>query len=437
MIVSPVEAKQAERGVLEADNTFAEVVALVRTGAASTRPELGQLTGLKRAVISQRVDQAISAGIFDDGSLGASTGGRAPRRLRFRAEVGVIYSAILGTAHLSVGVTDLAGRILGSHGQPWDIALGPDQALTILGEMLDHIVAEQHISSPVWGVGLGVPGAVDFVSGRPTGNQIMPKWDNYDLRSWFEDRYGAPVWVDNDLNIMILEEWRRGRHLNPAVDGNIILMKVSNGVGAGIISNGQVHRGRNGSAGDIGHTSIAAAADLPCRCGQIGCLEAMAGGWALVRDATVAGKTGKTGRSPYLRSILDSNGSLTPEDISEGARRSDPVCVELVNRSATLIGETLATLVSFFNPGTVYLGGIIPSAGDLFLVGVRRAVYQHALPLATRDLQILHTDMEMERGITGGANLVIDQLFQADNLPVWISHSTPAGTRNLIYETTT
>jgi predicted NBD/HSP70 family sugar kinase len=426
-------SEQNGRGssLLEVDDVFAEVVSLVRRGEAVTRPALSQVTGLRRAVITQRVEQAISAGLIEDSMLGESTGGRAPRQLRFRSEAGAILAAMTGTQHLSVGVTDLAGNILAIHQQPWDITAGPQLALDELAAIMDRILADQEIDAPVWGVGIGVPGPIDFTTGRPVGTSLMPGWDGFDIRRYFEDRYHAPVWVDNDLNVMIQEEWQRGGgRTNPETDGNIILIKVSHGIGAGILSRGHIHRGRNGAAGDIGHMPNNIDGSVRCRCGQSGCLEAIAGGWALVRDATEAAKTGQ---SAYLDERLTAAGVLTEEDLSEGARLSDPTCVELINRSATLIGETLASLVTFFNPGTVYVGGIIPSAGDMFLVGVRRAVYQHALPLATRDLQILNTALLPEDGVIGAAKMSIEQLFHPETLPIWLPRTSPAGIGGLLY----
>ena len=429
--ITRAEAREPQDNpLLEVDDVFAEVFSLIRRGEAVTRPALSHITGLRRAVITQRVEQAITAGLVEDFTIAESTGGRAARQLRFRSESGTILAAMTGTEHVSVGATDLAGNILGIVQRPWDVKAGPQAALDGLAAALDRVLAENKVSTPVWGVGLGMPGAVDFATGRPDVSSMMPGWDGFDIRAFFEDKYCAPVWVDNDLNILALEEWHRGAQLDPDAEGNVILIKVSNGIGAGILSRGFVHRGRNGGAGDIGHTPSNTEGSPRCRCGQSGCMEAMAGGWALVRDAT---KAAHDGQSTFLSERLNTAGFLTPADITDGARRSDPVSLEMVNRSATLVGKTLASLVSFFNPATVYVSGIIPAAGDMFLVGVRRAVYQHALPLATRDLQIVQTTLTTEDGVVGAANLAIEQLFHPDLLPIWLPHTTPAGLKTKLY----
>lgn len=394
------------------------IVNLVRTGEATTRPEIGKVTGLGRGVVTQRVDQAIQMGYLGDGEFGASSGGRAPRTLRFRAEQGRIVICALGAAHMRVGVTALDGDILEHAHRTWDIAQGPEKtieaAMSLAGDLL-----KKDLSVPVWGVVVGLPGPVDFASGQPVAPPIMPGWNGYDVRTPFEERFNAPVWVDNDSNLLALGE--RARRRDSLAD--LIYCKIGSGIGAGLLSKGRIHRGANGAAGDIGHVRVSDS-DAQCRCGKIGCLEAVAGGWALVRDAEEAIRDGA---STSLAAPAK-NGALTLEEITLAAQAGDSLAISLVQKSARVAGETISALVNMFNPGVIVIGGAMGSAGEVFLAEVRQRVYELSLPLATRDLTITLSVNDEREPLRGGAELAREQLFDV-TFPRWFAEGRPSPER--------
>jgi predicted NBD/HSP70 family sugar kinase len=391
------------------------IVNLVRTGEATTRPEIGRLTGLGRGVVAQRIDQAIEIGYLEDGDFGPSSGGRAPRTLRFRADRGRLVVCALGAMHIRVGIAALDGDILDETHRPWDISRGPAETLDTALAMLDEIL-ERHPPVEVWAVAVGVPGPVDFDSGRPVAPPIMPGWNGFDVRRRFEQRFDAPVWVDNDVNLLALSE--RARR-NDAVD--LIYCKVGTGIGAGLLSRGRIHRGANGAAGDIGHVRVRDS-QMQCRCGKTGCLEAEAGGWALVRDAELALAGGAGG---YLARHVEAGEPVTPEAISLAAVDGDALAISLIQRSARLIGESIAALVNMFNPGVIVVGGAVSAAGEIFLAEVRQRVYELSLPLATRDLLTVRSVGDEKEPLRGGAEMLREQLFDV-TFPRWFADGAPS-----------
>ena len=397
------------------------IVNLVRTGEATTRPEIGKVTGLGRGVVSQRVDQAIQMGFLGDGEFGASSGGRAPRTLRFRADRGRIVICALGAAHMRVGVAALDGDILEHAHRAWDIAQGPEKTIDAVMSLIDDVL-KKDAKVPVWGVVVGLPGPVDFASGQPVAPPIMPGWNGYDVRTPFEERFNAPVWVDNDSNLLALGE--RARRRDSLMD--LIYCKIGSGVGAGLLSKGRIHRGANGAAGDIGHVRVSDS-DAQCRCGKIGCLEAVAGGWALVRDAEQAIKEGAiSSLAPRAN-----KGALTLEDITLAAHDGDSLAITLVQKSARVAGETISALVNMFNPGVIVIGGAMGSAGEVFLAEVRQRVYELSLPLATRDLTITLSVNDEREPLRGGAELAREQLFDV-TFPRWFSEGRPSPERTAV-----
>jgi glucokinase-like ROK family protein len=400
---------------------LALVLAGVRTGGLRTRPELVRELGLGRNVISQRVGQLLEVGLLDEGRLAPSTGGRPSRELRFRAEAGCLLVAELGATDLQIGLSDLHGQLLDQRTERCDVASGPGPTLGRLEQLFDGLLDDRPDGLPLWGVGVGVPGPVEFSRGRPMAPPIMPGWDAYPVRDRLSARYQAPTWIDNDVNVMALGELRAGIGMS---EQELMYVKVGTGIGAGLVSGGRLHRGAQGAAGDIGHVSVLDDESVLCRCGNTGCLEAIAGGYALARDGLASARSGK---SSALAEVLAATGSVTARDVTTAAGAGDPTSVALLTRSGRLVGRVLATLVNFYNPSLIVMGGQVSSAEDMFLAELRRTVYGRSTALAARDLRIKTSPLGDRAGLLGAAFLVADQLFARDCLAQWIQHGSPTG----------
>ncbi|CQR65560.1 ROK family protein [Streptomyces leeuwenhoekii] len=394
------------------------VLRLVRGDRARTRPELGATALLGRTVISQRVEEAMGLGLLEDADIGPSNGGRAPRRLRFRAEQGLVLCAVLGAAALDVAVTDLDGRVLDRRHLEWRIARGPEQTLDFLDEQFTGLL-EDRDPERLWAVVIGVPGPVEFATGRPSQPPIMPGWDGYDIRGRLQRRWGVPVWVDNDANLLALGE---ARTTGLADDQHLIFVKAGTGIGAGIVSRGRIHRGSKGAAGDIGHARVQEDNSTMCRCGRTGCLEALAGGWALARDAVGAVHEG---RSRFLADIHRATGEITPADIGRGVVAGDAWCLTAVARAAERIGSLMAALVNFYDPDCLVFGGGAVTGSDTFLRVVDHTVRSRALPLASEGLTI-RSSVAGDTGVVGGAHLAVEALLSADALAAWAPGGSPS-----------
>jgi len=282
---------------------------------------------------------------------------------------------------------------------------GPKAVLGKAQDMLAKMRAEGG-AFDVHGVGVGVPGPVSQREGAPVVPPIMPGWNHFPVRDTLSAAVGAPVMVDNDVNIMALGELHSGTARS--VD-DFLFVKVGTGVGCGIVIGGKVYRGVNGSAGDIGHIRVEDTGPL-CTCGNEGCLEAFFGGAALARDAEAMARSG---RSPHLAERLAVAGRLTAEDVGTAAAAGDPGAVVLIRDGGRRLGQALATLVSFFNPGLVVIGGGVAGLGHQLLAEIRGVVYRRSLPLATGNLPIVLSELGNTAGVVGAARLVSDSVFTA------------------------
>jgi len=199
------------------------------------------------------------------------------------------------------------------------------------------------------------------------------------------------------------ELWRLQRTLP-----NFLVIKVGTGIGCGVVCHGEVYRGANGSAGDVGH--ICVDPDGPrCHCGNLGCVETMAAGPAIARLAVEAAQTG---RSAMLAERLAEQGQLAPEDVGRASRAGDAAANSIVQGAGSLIGQMLASVVNFFNPSHVFVGGGVTRIGPLFLASLRQSVYQRSLALSTRHLEILYAPLADQGGLIGAGVLAMQETLR-------------------------
>ncbi|GGI03445.1 ROK family transcriptional regulator [Egicoccus halophilus] len=369
-----------------------ELLSLIVDGRASTRTALAEATGLSRSTIAQRLEPLMAGGLVREVETGVSTGGRPPMALRFNHEAGMLLVADVGATLVRAAVTDLAGGVLARRVHDLDVADGPEP---VLGEVLacfDALLEEVgRPDADVRGIGLGVPGPVEFARGVAVSPPIMPGWNEFPIRDHLARRYDVPVLVDNDVNIMALGEY--GQIWGDRVR-DLLFVKVGTGIGAGIVVDGHIRRGAQGAAGDIGHIRVAGAEEVLCPCSNVGCLEAVAGGGALARELRALGR-------PAQR----------PADVVELVRQGDADAVSLVRDAGRQLGVVLAGLVNLLNPAVIVVGGRMATVDEQLLAGVRESIYSRSLPLATRSLQIVRSQLGEDAGITGATNLVLDHLL--------------------------
>ena len=353
---------------------------------------------------------AIVAGLIEQGWLDeigprASSGGRRAETLQLHRALGVLLCADLGATSVEVAVLTPDLQVLARHGETIDVRAGPGLVLSRMRTLMRELLARGgHKARQVIAIGIGVPGPVDFATGQLVEPPLMPQWDSYSIRDDLRADYDAPVWVDNDVNLMALGElWRLQRTLP-----NFLVIKVGTGIGCGVVCHGEVYRGANGSAGDVGH--ICVDPDGPrCHCGNLGCVETMAAGPAIARLATEAAQTG---RSAMLAERLAEQGQLAPEDVGRASRAGDAAANAIVQGAGTLIGQMLASVVNFFNPSHVYVGGGVTRIGPLFLASLRQSVYQRSLALSTRHLEILYTPLADQGGLIGAGVLAMQETLR-------------------------
>lgn len=378
-----------------------EMFQLLRDGRARTRAELAQVTGQARSTIAARVDLLLASGLVTPAGEATSTGGRPPATFAFNPSARVVLAVDLGATHARLAVTDLASTVLAEHHEPIAIADGPEPVLGHVATVGRRLVQQAgRAMSDLVSVGVGLPGPVDHATGRPTNPPIMPGWDDADVPGLLRALLDAPVLVDNDVNLMAL-----GEHSAefPEVD-HLLFVKVATGIGAGVISDGGIRRGAQGAAGDLGHIAVPDGPDLLCRCGNTGCLEAVASGRAVAARLTELGVP-----------------AATSADVVALVRAGDVRAGHEVREAGRTIGGVLAACVSMLNPSMIVIGGNLAEAGEHLLAGIREVVYRRSLPLATQHLRIVQSRTRGRAGVLGASSMAAEHVLSAAAIDALLS----------------
>lgn len=393
-----------------AHNSLATLLNLVRTGAATTRFALERQSELGRAVVTDRLATLMRLRLVEEGELGQAVGGRAPRHVRFRSRAGLILVAVIEHSSLAVGISDLSGRLLSEHHEAVELAAGPEAVVDRLSTLFNWMLEEHGEGDQVWGVGLAAPG---HLHKRPeqwifTVLSGVHNWNGFPFVEELALRTSAPVWVRSSVQTMTMGEFKSA--FATGVE-DMIFVKLGRTIGAGVISQGMLHRSSQGAAGMIGYAPVSTES-----------LEAVVGSDAIEREAR---RAAESGQSPFLTGVLEGPGDITVADVGDGALLGDRFCIELLARCGRAVGETLAPFVNLLNPSLIVLGGSVAQTGDILLAAVREAVYRQSHPLVTRDLRIFRSQMGGSAGLVGAAQIVVEALFEARFLRGWVSLGSP------------
>ncbi|MER5338218.1 ROK family protein [Micromonospora sp. NPDC002717] len=384
------------------DPLHVRLLRLLRDEGAVSRAELGDRLQMPRPRLLAELERLVGLGYVAEAGLAASRGGRRSTLVELSPHLR--FAAVdLGASSIDVEVVNGRLEPVAAYAEPADIRNGPKVTLQRVNELL-HKARVDGAYERLDAVGIGVPGPVSFRDGVPVSPPIMPGWDRFPVRELLTREHGCPAVVDNDVNIMAIGERHGG--VAHSVD-DFLFVKIGTGIGCGIYLSGEVYRGTDGCAGDIGHIQVDSHGPM-CSCGNLGCLEALFSGAALAKDATAAARAGA---SPALAERLAARGAVTARDVAEGAGEGDVTCIQLIRDGGRRVGGVLAGLVSFTNPSMIVIGGGLAQLGHILLAEIRSVVYRRSLPLATGNLPVVLSELGPRAGVAGAAVLASDVAF--------------------------
>ncbi len=381
------------------------------TPGGISRAELARKLNLTRSAITTIVNYLLADEYVREATNGTGTSsGRRPIMLEMNPRRGYLLGVDIGATHLSVLATDFSAKVLSETEKPFNITTKPEAALQEVDTTVREVLADVGLTlHDLMGIGVGVPGPVMAEQGLVVAPPIMPGWGDFPIRERLQTLWGIPVSLNNDAELGALGEWAHGAGRG---ERHLAYIKVGSGVGAGFLFDGNIYHGVTGSAGEIGHVTIDENGPK-CTCGNYGCLEAMAGGFAIARQAQAAAR--KSQRT-QLASIepLD---QITAEDVAKFASRGDLVSQQIISRAGSYLGIAIAGMINLLNPGMVVIGGGVAQMGDLLLDPIRQAVLERSLKSSAQTVRINAAVLGRRSTSMGGAiqamNIVLDQLLSS------------------------
>lgn len=363
---------------------------VLRDQVDSTTSELAAALGLSRSTVSQRLEFLTARGLVVSEQGPNGTRGRPALVSRFNVEAAIVLALQVGMTGSRLAITNLAGDILAKRFITMHIPAGPEQMLADLEVALDELVeASGRDGTDVAGIGVGIPSSVELLTYSRSLGLPGAAWDHASFARAIRSRYGAPVFLDLDVNLLALAERRKAW---PDVEV-FLCVKLGTLINASIVVNGRPIHGINGLAGELGHVKVSGST-VPCSCGSTGCLDAVASGNALVKQLAGAG--------------LD---VAHVSDVVALALQGHPEAVLAIRSAGRHIGEVLASVVNLLNPGVVMTWGYLTDAEAPLFAGIKEGIYQTALPGSSEQLEIHRTGLGNFAGVRGAAMMVIDEVL--------------------------
>ena len=368
------------------------VIDALRERGVASRAELARATELSRSTISTIVGDLIDTGLAveRDSQPGTEThAGRPGVMVALDSSAGLALAIDFGHRHLRVAVSDLSHTVLAEAWRELDVDHSATEGLDAAAEFVDKVLDEAKADrGRVIGAVMGLPAPINRATGTVWDSSILPGWVGIDAAAEASSRLRMPVAVENDANLGALAELTWG-----AAKGRseVAYLKVASGIGGGLISGGRLTHGVGGTAGEIGHTLVYSDGPI-CRCGNRGCLEAIASGRAVARQLSLSRH-----EEISTRRLLELSGS------------GDAAARRLIGDAGRAIGIAVANLCNIVNPECVVIGGDLALAGDVLLDPIRQVVRRNAIPSAAEDTEIVAGVLGERAEMLGALALVMHE----------------------------
>ena len=365
-----------------------------------SRAEISRQLDLSRSTVTELVRELLKTGLVAEVGIGISSGGRKPIVLEFQDDAKVILGIDIGATHVSVAMTNLRGKLLFWKEKEYPVREDSEGTHKLINELCNESLSSQNLSyDKLLSIGVAVPSPVDPIRPEYLSESIIPGWHGKSGLERLREKYGVPVYLDNDANLGALAEnwWGAGKDVN-----DLIYIKISNGIGAGYIFGGKLYRGAKGIAGEMSHMPIDPNGRL-CGCGLRGCLATVISAWALKERV-------KTLSTLYPSNVLV-NGNPSIIDIENAALDRDPLAIQVVSEATTYLTSAITSLVNLMNPEMIIIGGSLSRLGELVLKPIREKMEESALVSTISKTQLKTSELGSKGIAIGATTLAIEQAF--------------------------
>jgi N-acetylglucosamine repressor len=388
--------RKATREQTRAHNSRLVLRIIYERGEIS-RADVARETRLTRTTVSDVVADLMDQGLVEDVGYGPSAGGKPPILLSVVTDSRHLIGIDLASAEFRGAVVNLRGQVRQQIHVPLQNRDG-EAALALVYEIVQHLMAAT--DSPLLGIGIGSPGLMDATNGI-VRRSVNLDWHNLPLRALLEERYGLPVYVANDSQVAALAEYIFGD--GPGVE-NLVVVKVGQGIGAGIVLNGQIFHGETLGAGEIGHVAVVENGE-PCRCGNFGCLETVASARAIICQAR---SLAIDDPGSLLNQFAASPKEITIETICRAMEAGDEQVQQMIRRVGQYLGIAAANVVGLLSVRRIVIAGSVACLGQILLDAIQQEMVKRSLAVLANEAQIDLSSMGSEIVILGASALVLN-----------------------------
>jgi glucokinase-like ROK family protein len=383
---------------------------LLRAEGTLSRAEIARRLDVSRVTISSIIDDLINRQVIVEKDNLPSSGGRRAISLELLPEACSVIGVSIGVEQTAVLAVNLGGAVLADIEKELEADRGPLEILPQIADLARAAISKIGIDGRrLAGVGLAFPSPVLYEQGRTIKPSLLPGWENYPLREELSRLLNLPVYLENDANLGAYGEFRFGAGKG---ETNLAYISIGAGIGAGLVLNEHIYHGQFSSAGEIGHVTIEENGP-PCRCGNFGCLETVAGNQAVARraqGAIFAGqRTALTHCQPYE--------AITARDVAKAARDGDPLSRQILFTAGKQIGLAVSNLINILSPGLILIGGEMAEMSDIFLEAIRGTVRTHSLPSLAEKIRIEKAALGYRSIPMGAAALALQAAIENDAFP--------------------
>jgi len=391
----------ANKKLMRAINRF-KILHTIRAHKLISRVDITKATGLSQATVT-----GITASLIDEGLLlekrpGESEGGRPPILIALNPDGAYAVGVYLSISQINVVIIDLEATILASYEMPLrKQSYAPEAIADKVVQAVQECMWQANFSrNQISGIGIALPGLVDSHTGLI---RFLPnyQWEKVNLRDMVQKKVGHPTYIENSANSLTLaEQWfGEGRGID-----NFIVVTLEYGVGMGIIINGQLYRGHQGTAGEFGHTTVDPDGPL-CRCGKKGCIEAFVGNNAILREAEAAAQ--KDEWKP------NNPADVTIEEVVSAAREGAPCLRNIFAQAGRVLAIGLSNLIRIFNPAKIIISGRGVKAGDLLFDSMYKTIPQYISSRTNGDTEIVIKSWNQHAYARGSGTVVLQEIFKS------------------------
>jgi glucokinase-like ROK family protein len=389
------------------ETNLSSVLRLIHTQAPISRAQLAVVTGLNKSTISSLVDELIAHDLVHEAGSNSIGAGRPATLLEINSQAGLIIGVELGVDFVSVAVTDFLGNIAWRRREDAnpneDQKKMIDQTLRIVKEAM---AVGKKKNTRFLGLGLATPGTVDLKEGVLIFAPNL-HWRNVPFGKIFSEQTKLKVFVENDANAAATAEHLFGT-ARQCEDFLFVFAGV--GIGGGLFLNGKIYRGKNGYAGEIGHSPIMAEpSSTVCHCGNRGCWETYANQYSIIQRVQARLEVKRTSIIPKL--MADHNSPLTIPLIKQAADAGDKEAIDSFAEAGHAMGKGFAGLINIFNPDKIVLGGPLSIAGEYLLPAIKETMTRHSMPEIDRQVEVLLSPFGPDASLIGAIAIVADNIL--------------------------